>query len=267
MADSHSKTNHSRELPTVVLVQGSFQIPQVYGKLVDGLAALGYPILHPPLPSCSDTDSPEFAQKSLDDDASAIRSEIIRQVEHEGKTVVVVMHSYGGLVGCQAITEDLSYSERRAQGLSGGVIHLFFYSAFLLDKGQSVLEVFGESPNTDVKPDGRSYILHGETTLYNDLPSSEAASWASKLVAQSYRVQSTKLTRTAAWHFVPSTYLICENDQAVPPPFQETFATTAKAHIERCDSGHSAQLSQPQLLVRKIDEVSQKAVAASGHGG
>ncbi|KAL8706574.1 MAG: hypothetical protein Q9201_000387 [Fulgogasparrea decipioides] len=177
------------------------------------------------------------------------------------------MHSYGGLVGCEAITEDLSYSERQAQGLSGGVIHLFFYSAYLLDKGQSVLGVFGESPNTEDKPDGRFCFLHGGKMLYNDLPSSEAASWASKLVPQSVRVRTTKLTRTAAWHFVPSTYLICENDQAVPPAFQETFATTAKAHIERCDSGHSPQLSQPQLLVRKIDEVAQKAIAASRNGG
>ncbi len=138
-------------LPAIVLVQGSFQTPLVYQKLVAGLTAQGYPTLHPELPTCSNTESANFPQLSLVDDALAIRTELIRLIEYERKTVVVVMHSYGGLVGSEATTEDLSYSKRQAQGLSGGVIHLFLYSAFLLDEGQSVLGAFGESPNNDVR--------------------------------------------------------------------------------------------------------------------
>ena len=141
----------SQELPTILLVQGSFQIPQVYSKLVQGLKAQGYPTIHPQLPSCSNTDSPNFPQVSLVDDALAIRTELTRQVEYEGKNVVVVMHSYGGLVGSEAIAEDLTWAKRRAQGLPGGVIHIFFYAAFLLNEGQSVLSAFGESPTNDVK--------------------------------------------------------------------------------------------------------------------
>lgn len=141
----------TQDLPTIILVQGSFQIRQVYDKLVRCLVARGYPTIHPELPSCSNVDSTNFPQLSLVDDALAIRTELTRQIEYEGKTVVVVMHSYGGLVGSEAITEELSYAKRQAQGLPGGVIHLFLYSAFLLNEGQSVLSAFGESPNNDVK--------------------------------------------------------------------------------------------------------------------
>lgn len=140
-----------RSLPTILLVQGSFQIPQVYEKLVKGLEDRGYPTIHPQLPSCSNVDSPNFPQLSLVDDASAIHKELSRLIESEGRNVVVVMHSYGGLVGSEATTEELSYTNRQARGLPGGVIHLFFYTAFLLQEGQSVLGVFGESPNNDVK--------------------------------------------------------------------------------------------------------------------
>ncbi|CAD6591815.1 MAG: hypothetical protein ASARMPREDX12_005423 [Alectoria sarmentosa] len=250
----------TQDLPTIVLVQGSFQIPKVYANLVRGLVARGYPTIHPQLPTCSNTDSANFPQLSLVDDALAIRTELTRQIEYEGKTVVVVMHSYGGLVGSEATTSELSYAQRRAQGLPGGVVHFFFYSAFLLNEGQSVLGAFGESPNNDVKPDGRFYILHGDQTLYSDLPPSEASLWASMLIAQSYRVQTTKLTR-AAWRYIPSTYLICENDHAVPPQYQEVLAASAEARVERCSSGHSPHLSQPEMLVQKIHEASLKAVA------
>lgn len=140
-----------RSLPTILLVQGSFQRPQVYEKLVNGLMDQGYPILHPQLPSCSDVDKPNFPQVSLVDDVLAVRSELIRQVEYEEKSVVVVMHSYGGLVGSEAVTEELSYAKRQSQGLAGGVTHLFYYCAFVLDKGQSVLSAFGESPHSDVR--------------------------------------------------------------------------------------------------------------------
>ena len=111
-----------------------------------------------------------------------------------------------------------------------------------------------------MQPDGRFYILHGEQTLYSDLPPSEASLWASRLIAQSCLVQTTKLTR-AAWRYIPSTYLICENDQAVPPAMQEMFAASAQAHVEKCSSGHSPHLSQPEMLVQKIHEASQKAIA------
>ena len=271
-----------KEFPTIVLVQGSFQTPEVYSKLVRGLVAQGYPTVHPQLPSCSNTDSPDFPKISLVDDALAIRTELIRQIEYEGKIVVMVLHSYGGLVGSEAVPEELTWAKRQAQGLPGGVIHIFFYAAFLLSEGQSVLSVFGESPNNDVKvstlniyltyarnpqklskpqPDGRFYILHGDQTLYNDLPPSEASLWASRLIPQSYQVQTTKLTR-AAWRYVPSTYLICENDHAAPVQYQESFAASAKALVERCSAGHSPHLSQTVLLVRKIHEAVQKAVAA-----
>ena len=141
----------TQELPTIVLIQGSFQITKVYCKLKRGLVAQGYPTIHPELPSCVNTDSEDFPQVSLIDDALAVRTVLTRKVEYEEKLVVVVMHSYGGLVGSEAATEELSYAKRRAQGLPGGVIHLFLYSAFLLNEGQSVISAFGESANNDVK--------------------------------------------------------------------------------------------------------------------
>ena len=141
----------TQEMPTIVLIQGSFQISKVYCKLKRGLVAHGYRTIHPELPSCSNTDSEDFPLVSLIDDALAIRTVLTGQVEYEEKLVVVVMHSYGGLVGSEATTEELSYAKRRAQGLPGGVIHLFLYSAFLLNEGQSVLSAFGESANNDVK--------------------------------------------------------------------------------------------------------------------
>ena len=61
------------------------------------------------------------------------------------------MHSYGGLVGSQAISKEWVYSRRQAMELPGGVIHLFMIPALILDSGESLLSEFGESPYCDVK--------------------------------------------------------------------------------------------------------------------
>lgn len=135
----------------IIIVQGSFQTPLVYKKLSDGLEARGFSTSHPELPSCSNTENLEFPSKTLSDDTEAVRKVVKHLVEDENKAVVIVMHSYGGLVGSNAIGEDLYISHRRSAGLAGGVLHLFYVAAFVLDKQQSVLGVFGESPNNDVR--------------------------------------------------------------------------------------------------------------------
>ena len=135
-------------LPEILLVQGSFQSPIVYEKLTQSLQALGFTTIQPQLPSCTNTDHPDFPKTTLVDDALAVRLEFTRQVEYEGKTVMVLV-PYGGLVCSEAISEGLSYTKRQALGLPGGVIHLFYFCAFVLDKGQSIMSTFGESPTND----------------------------------------------------------------------------------------------------------------------
>ena len=143
-------TSFSKDSVALLIVQGSFQTTEPYGLLEEQLRSTGFHVVHPILPSCSNVDDEAFPSITLVDDALAVRSELIRLIEYEEKVVMVVMHSYGGLVGSEAIPEDLGFANRQSRGLKGGVVHLFFYGAFVLQAGQSVISAFGESPNNDV---------------------------------------------------------------------------------------------------------------------
>ncbi|OAL55343.1 S-adenosyl-L-methionine-dependent methyltransferase [Pyrenochaeta sp. DS3sAY3a] len=216
----------------VVIVQGSFQTPLVYKRLADGLEARGFSTSHPVYPSCSNIEDPKFPSKTLSDDTDSVRQTVKHLVEDEKKKVFIVMHSYGGLVGSNSIGEEWSIPHRKAAGLEGGVIHLFYIAAFVLDKQQSVLGVFGESANNDVREDGRFYLKNGAALLYNDLPDDEAAEWGARMIPQSHAVQKTELERTA-YKYIPSTYLVCEDDKAVAVQYQEMFAGAAGAKQEK----------------------------------
>ncbi|MCJ1435965.1 hypothetical protein MMC27_005341, partial [Xylographa pallens] len=78
--------------------------------------AHGYPTECPCLPSFNAKPAPSnFAE-----DAAAIRSALDNLVVDEGKDVIVVMHSYGGAVGSQAVDESLGKKARHDKGLAGG---------------------------------------------------------------------------------------------------------------------------------------------------
>jgi hypothetical protein len=54
-----------------------------------------------------------------------------------------------------------------------------------------------------------------------------------------------------AWHDAPSTYVICEQDNAIPPVAQEQMSRRA-GEVRRMDASHSPFLSRPGEVVELI---------------
>jgi hypothetical protein len=83
--------------------------------------------------------------------------------------------------------------------------------------------------------------------FYNDLPEDEATKWTSKI---QYHATGAFFTPQAysAFKFIPSTYVICELDNAIPVAFQEMMATQPGADmvIEKLKASHSPFLSMPE---------------------
>lgn len=77
------------------------------------------------------------------EDATLIRSELTKLVEDLGKDVIVVMHSYGGVVGTEAVHESLAKKIRKGKGLPGGVLALLYMCAFLLPPEASLGSALG----------------------------------------------------------------------------------------------------------------------------
>ena len=68
--------------------------------------------------------------------------EILREMADAGRQIVVVNHSYGGMVGSGAV-EGLGFKQRAEAGLPGGVIMVVWMAAFVTPKGQTVLDQLG----------------------------------------------------------------------------------------------------------------------------
>jgi hypothetical protein len=84
--------------------------------------------------------------------------------------------------------------------------------------------------------------------FYNDLPEDEAIKWIAKLQKQATKSFDSPST-SAAWKYIPSTYVLCGKDNAIPIEGQEYFINQDGANfkIERLDeASHSPFLSMPK---------------------
>ena len=181
---------------------------------------------------------------SLEESAAHVR----RLVDEIADPVVVVGHSFGGIVISEAISAHANVQQ------------LVYLAALIPDQGESMLSGIPEmmaAPMSQCLEERDSVVYFdaaraGEI-FYGDC-ADETVRWAGARLGQEPRaIFEAPLTQSALRHH-PSTYVLCERDNAVPPELQERFAKRCDRTI-RWDSDHSPMLSQPDRVVDLLMEL------------
>jgi len=239
----------------VLLVTGAWHVPEHYQKITSMLERKGVRVLCPCLPTNNNVLPPD---KALADDVSLIR-DIASSETQKGTQLIVVAHSYGGVVATDALAGCVV-----ADGpATPGVKSILYLAAFIPFEGQSLGSiVYGTPPSfLNFLPNGTIEWTDPIAHLYNDVPSGEAERAKSMRVAHSIAAQTTAITcDKAAWRSFPVSYLFCETDQAIPLKVQEMMVERVKdegvfVKELRCSGGHSPFLSMPEKVVDVILDV------------
>jgi len=82
-----------------------------------------------------------------------------------------------------------------------------------------------------------------EEVFYNDCPPHIAA-WASARLEHQSLISWRQPLRPAAWRGIPSTYIVCTKDAAMPPSLQERMAGRA-GEMLFLDSSHPRSCRSP----------------------
>lgn len=123
--------------PTIVFAPGAWHTADCFDTVRSALHARDWPTEAIDYPSVG----AEPPSKGVADDVAVLRTTLERLAE-AGKKIVLVMHSYGGLVGANAV-EGLGFKQRSQEGKEGGVIILVYLSAFVIPLGKSALDLLG----------------------------------------------------------------------------------------------------------------------------
>lgn len=116
--------------PSILIIPGACSIPEFYQPVIDAVAAQGYEIKGLHLPTAGLKTGPrEGMAPTMYDDALFIAKEV-NQLADEGKDVILLAHSYGGVPTTQSIN-GLSKKERKSQGKAGGVVRIAYMTAIV----------------------------------------------------------------------------------------------------------------------------------------
>lgn len=234
--------------PTLVLVPGSFAVPANYTSITDVLKAEGHDVQAVHLPSVGPAPNQPGPNPppSMYDDAAYIASHV-EKLADEGRDVILLPHSYGGVPTTQS-TKGLTKAEREAQGKQGGIVELAYFTVVIPEVEGNCAGVLA-----DVPPESKLEIAMDEGWLYHDNPEATA-----KVIAQNTSLEEgTQVVKNfprhsaqtfadplthAGWRGVTVSYLLCQQDLCVPPDVQRAEI----AMIEK-DTGKKVLVTEQPL--------------------
>jgi pimeloyl-ACP methyl ester carboxylesterase len=235
--------------PTIVLVHGAFAESASWNGVIAELQEHGVPTLAAANPL-----------RSLAGDAAYVR-DVIASV---GGPVVLVGHSYGGMV----ITE--------AAAQNGSVVALVYVAAFVPETGQSAFELSTSAPGSTlgealaaypVATGGNEFAIRQEVFRHQfaaDVAEQEAALMAATQRPVTEAALSEGLTTSRpAWKDIPSWHVFGDQDLNIPVAVHRAGAERAGSRGVREITGasHAISVSQPEAVAAVIAEAGKAYVA------
>jgi pimeloyl-ACP methyl ester carboxylesterase len=217
----------------LLLVHGAFHGAWCWDRLRPELERVG--ITH---------DVVDLPFTSTEDDTAAVKEAIDRGSDG----VTVLGHSFGGAV--------ISAAAAETGKPYGATTSLIFLTAFMIAPEQTI--DFSGAP-------GMAGIQLGEVmasigpaaarSAFYHRCSAEDAEWATAhLRAMPTSVLMAPASPSPAWQVLPSTYVVCSDDQILSVSAQEQMAANADKTVW-IDSDHSPFLSCPATLAELVKEI------------
>ena len=215
----------------VVLVHGGFVDGSGWEAVYRSLRSDGYTV--------SVVQNPTI---SLSDDVRVTK----RAIAAQNGTVILVGHSYGGVVITEAGNDDK-------------VVGLVYIAAFAPDRGESVSSLIKDPPpGAPVPPilppqDGYLFLDRAKfpAAFAADVDPAKAEFMADSQVPWGVEALNGTITEPA-WKTRPSWYLVAADDRMIPPPAQRLMAKRAGATVVEVSGSHAVYVSQPDAVVALI---------------
>ena len=221
------------DLPNIVFVHGAWADGSCWSTVVEQLQEEGYTVT-----------APQFPLTHLADDVARLRQVLARQT---GPTVVAG-HSYGGQI-ITALGPD-------APNVTG----LVYIAAFGLDEGETIGGLLaGGTPtpalaNLDIDDHGFAWLPEDDFVSHFAADVDPIHAKVMHAVQQPLAVNAlSTVMGVPAWKSFPSWYLVADNDEAIPPDAERSFATRMGATTVEVPSSHVAMVSHPNDVVKLVE--------------
>lgn len=214
--------------PNIMLVHGAWADGSCWSKVILQLQARGFTATAAQIPLTS-----------LDTDIEVTR----RLLANLPEPTVLVGHSYGGAVITGAAND------------APNVKALVYITAFGLDEGESLESLSKQGPpsrgSAAIAPDANGFLWINRDRFHTAFAGGATDDEAGVMAAvqKPLSVEAFAGKEVApAWKSLPSWYLVCTDDQMIPPPAQEFLAKRMNATMRTVSSSHCPFMSHPEAV-------------------
>ncbi|KAH8598871.1 Alpha/Beta hydrolase protein [Bisporella sp. PMI_857] len=214
--------------PTILLIHGSWHLPQTYSKLTTALVGAGYELI----------------------DA--------------GETIIAITHSYGGQVGSNALY-GLQLGQRPQGGIANLIYMASFAlpgGRSMIDEVKKHGHIDLIPLAFDIVEDGTSIHRNPKFMLgegIEDVAADEYFATFKRFNGSTWYQPITK----CAWRDIPTIYVHTLQDNTVPIEYQRGFVEAIrgegrKVRTFELDTGHCPNLTATNEVVEIIDEAAKE---------
>ncbi|RAK78249.1 alpha/beta hydrolase [Aspergillus fijiensis CBS 313.89] len=196
----------------------------------------------------------EPPNKGLRDDSKHLR-QILTDLADQGKRILLVGHSYGGMV-ISAASTGLGLEERTQAGKSGGVIRLVYMAAFVAPRGRSLKDMINGELWPWMLVQGNYVRRDPAVDLIQDVPDEVKEKLSAALHGHICLAAFLEPSTDEPWRTIPSAYIVCDEDRALPPAIQ-MIRSLIDPQVFRLKSGHSPFLSMPNETAEILEQLCQ----------
>ncbi|KAI1078216.1 alpha/beta-hydrolase [Whalleya microplaca] len=200
--------------PVLVFVPGAWFTPEYLQPVTTILEQAGYVTDCVTLPCVGPEQANATAPipQSFDPDVAAVRRVVLKHLD-AGDDVVVVAHSYGGVVSSEAVV-GLDRHTRSASGAKSAVVHLVYVAALVIDVGDRVWP-------TGQPPVPEDYVVQGDLVsrapdpaMMSRYPPAQLDLLVRSLHSHAWKAFTSPITH-AAWRVIPGTFVRAKGDPYV----------------------------------------------------
>ncbi len=223
----------SASRPTIVLVHGAFADATGWQELIPILQRRGYSVV-----------AVQNQLTSVSADIATTR----RVIDAQPGEVVVVGHSYGGV----SISGAASGNPK--------VKALVYVAAYAPDASESVSDLNAKFPatplTTAIQPDVAGFV-YIQAAKYREVFAQDVPLPATRVMAVTQKPANfatllDPLGVPAAWHSIPSWYIVAQEDRTINPDLERFLAKRMDATTTELATSHVPFISRPEQVAKVI---------------
>jgi pimeloyl-ACP methyl ester carboxylesterase len=263
--------------PTIVFIIGAWHTTFHSQPVAPLVEEFDYRFVPVKLPSVGRSQP----RPSMQTDIQAIHNTIVAETS-AGKDIALVLHSYAGVPGRQAVNQYISStaSTTKTEGTKHGKILKLIFIGAQLDKFDK--EIMHPHYGKLIRhSEGYNYINDPYTTFYNTIPLSDAQKFIDALEPQTYPLSAENIADPTAkleyreteqeerqrrealvggkdWLRLPCVSFVLLKDQSIRPEYQLETAKRNGLEIVEVEWDHSPMITAPGELAKALDDVLKK---------